>query len=92
MSVSSLKSFGTSAMSEDKFVDYETMPLMASAASLYGDNGIDREYNTRNYDGNTSGFIVRHRKKVALMISIMVVIYLIIAMFCGWDVQFCSNK
>jgi len=94
MSVSSLKSFGTSAMSEDKFVDYETMPLMASTTSLYGDNGINisREYNTRNYDGNTSGFITRHRKKIGIMISIMIVIYLIIVMFCGWNVQSCSNK
>ena len=93
MSVSSLKSFGTSAMSEDKFVDYETMPLMASTTSLYGDNGINisREY-TRNYDGNTSGFITRHKKKIGIMISIMIVIYIIIVMFCGWNVQSCSNK
>ena len=85
--MSSLKSFGTSAMSEDKFVDYETMPLMASTTSLYGG-----EYNIRNYDGDSDGFIVRHRKKITIALSILVVIYIIIAMFCGWNVQSCSNK
>merc|ERR1712154_484039 len=90
LSVSSLKSFGAptnvSAMSEEKFVDYENMPLIGSTASIVGG-----EYR-RNYRlESNQGFITRHRAKMAFTVLMLVIIYVIIAMFCGWNIGSCSN-
>ena len=90
MSFSSLKSFGetnASFVSTDKFVDYETMPLIGTSTNML----LSGEY-SRDYLDNSQGFIVRHRKKVAFAVAILVVIYVIIAMFCGWSVQSCASK
>ena len=88
MSVSSLKSYGTTAQSEDKFVDYETMPLIGSTTSLYGGE-YSRDYLSTP---DNQPFITRHRKKLAISIAILVIIYIIIAMFCGWNVAECASK
>eukprot|EP00484_Ammonia_sp_Unknown_P001080 CAMPEP_0197022890 /NCGR_PEP_ID=MMETSP1384-20130603/3697_1 /TAXON_ID=29189 /ORGANISM="Ammonia sp." /LENGTH=425 /DNA_ID=CAMNT_0042451011 /DNA_START=45 /DNA_END=1322 /DNA_ORIENTATION=+ len=87
MSSSSLRSFG--AMSDDKFVDYETRPLIASSSSMMQ---LSSEYARDYYTNPSPGFVVRHRKKVAVSVAVLLVIYLIVVMFCGWDVQSCGAK
>eukprot|EP01083_Nonionella_stella_P101626 288242_1 len=82
-SVTSLRSMGTPF--SDKFVDYETMPLIGSTTSLLGSEYVS------NYRDSPTGCLQRHRPKIAISLAIMLIIYLVVVMFCGWDFAHCNS-
>jgi len=58
----------------------ESMPLLGGGAVV------------RNYDVVRGGFVGRHRSKLAAMLALMLLVYLITATFCGWNVDSCRSK
>eukprot|EP00485_Elphidium_margaritaceum_P006477 CAMPEP_0202685748 /NCGR_PEP_ID=MMETSP1385-20130828/1575_1 /ASSEMBLY_ACC=CAM_ASM_000861 /TAXON_ID=933848 /ORGANISM="Elphidium margaritaceum" /LENGTH=494 /DNA_ID=CAMNT_0049340177 /DNA_START=41 /DNA_END=1525 /DNA_ORIENTATION=- len=89
MSATSLKSLASNtALSEDKFVDFETMPLIGSSVNIMSGPYVADYYDDGRRSQQT--FLCRHRNKLGgLTVACMLLIYFVIAMFCGWNVQSC---
>ena len=83
LSATNLRSIGGT---DEKFVNYndETLPLIGSSNNLYS---IQSEYRREG----VRGFIIRHRKKLMIGVSIMLVLYIFIAIFCGLKIDHCAS-
>ena len=46
----------------------------------------------RDYESVPRGFMGRHRSKLAAMLALLLLVYLITATFCGWNVDSCRSK
>lgn len=64
----------------DKLLDRETLPLLGGGAAV------------RDYDNVHPGFMGRHRNKLVAMLALVLLVYLVTATFCGWNVDSCHFK
>ena len=66
----------------DKLIDCETVPLLG---------GSDAVVNIEEFQSAHRGFVSRHRNKFVAMLALVLLVYLVTATFCGWNVDSCHS-